>query len=202
LFAVAFLFPYKIYATPVDIRVLDKTKAGFQDVLVIVQSLPEKNEIFRMLTDANGNMPRHNFIPGLYRIIATCPYGPCETLVREILICQEDMKVDLILDLKPIINESWIYDPGSHLKIKILEADGSVSQGARIIVRDELALEEVWYITDTTGSAIVGMTASENSTVVVVTSNQLETRTLLKDEIRNLQRKHALLVIRLPAKGG
>jgi len=151
------------------------------------------------LTETNGNVPRHDLKPGLYRIIATCPYGPCVTVVREILVSQEIVKIDLIVKFKPIVNDFTIYDSGSHLRIKVLEANGSVSQGARIIVRDEFALEEHWYSTDINGVAIIGIAAGETSIIVVVTSNQLEAQTLLNDEIRNLQKKHTQLAIKLNA---
>jgi len=74
-----FLVCSQAAAAPLRLKVLDQTGAAFPDVLVIVKSLAGKGEIFRALTDQSGCVPERDLPAGLYRAIATCPYGICET---------------------------------------------------------------------------------------------------------------------------
>ena len=72
---------------PVTIRVEDASGAVTKEVLVIVQDLDHsEHEILRTLSDQSGNVPSLQLSPGLYRVIATAPYGIWETSVSEFLV--------------------------------------------------------------------------------------------------------------------
>ena len=76
-----------LFFSPTDkavVRVFDESGAGYPGILVIVQSLNNGDEIARLLTDSDGRTPEFLAGSGLYQVIATCPYAPCKTTVREV----------------------------------------------------------------------------------------------------------------------
>src|SRR5262245_16161710 len=88
-------------AVPLRVVMVDGTGAGFTDVLVIVRSLEDGKESFRALTDSSGIVPVHDLNPGLYRLIATCPYGICQTTVHEFLVKRDPIDLRLPLEVVP-----------------------------------------------------------------------------------------------------
>src|SRR5689334_20790240 len=68
------------------IKIVDANGDPFANVLIIVRSLDGKGEIGRYLTNGEGLTSKLQLDDdGLYRIIATCPYGLCQTTVREFI---------------------------------------------------------------------------------------------------------------------
>jgi hypothetical protein len=56
-------------------------------VLVIVQNLDaHEREVMRVLTDREGRVPAADLSSGLYRVIATAPYGTLQAKVDEFLV--------------------------------------------------------------------------------------------------------------------
>lgn len=79
---------------PVKIRVEDAVGAVIKDELVIVQDLDSReHEVLRALSDQEGNVPPLQLSPGLYRVIATAPYGVWQTSVREFLVGERPTEV-------------------------------------------------------------------------------------------------------------
>jgi hypothetical protein len=65
---------------PVKIRVEDPRGSAVKNDLVIIQDLNNRErEILRALSGENGNGPTLELPAGLYRVIATAPYGPWQT---------------------------------------------------------------------------------------------------------------------------
>ena len=86
------MFPVAISAATfsVTIKIEDETGDALKDELVIVQDLNnQEHEILRALSDKNGYVPPLELPSGLYRVIATAPYGLWETSVREFLVGQK-----------------------------------------------------------------------------------------------------------------
>jgi len=130
---------------------------------VIVQALDEgEHEVLRALTDLNGNVPKSDLRPGLYRVIATSPYGLWETEVREFLVKGEPDK-DVVLKVRPMpthgngdittVRTSWA-------NLHILRLDGQPASEARVLARDDKATRslERWYKTDKEGKARIELT--------------------------------------------
>jgi hypothetical protein len=137
-------------ASPVNLRVTDQTGAAFPDVLVIVKSLAGKGEIFRALTDQAGRAPERDLTAGLYRAIATCPYGICETRVTEFLVGDAPLELELKVDVSPTRGNVAIVGPSNQLKLDVLDAQGKPAIAA-VLVRDSNAEFEQWYKTNSEG---------------------------------------------------
>jgi hypothetical protein len=123
-------------AAPLRLRVMDQTGAAFQNVLVIVKSLAGKGEIFRALTDQAGGVPERNLPAGLYRAIATCPYGICETKVSEFLVGDTPVELEVKAGVSPTRGNVAMVGPSNRTRIQILDQTGqtralSGSAGAR-----------------------------------------------------------------------
>lgn len=161
---------------PVTVTVEDASGAPLKDELVILQDLTDReHEITRYLSDQNGHVPPFDLAPGLYRVIATAPYGSWETEVREFIVPQRPSgsgrPTDLVVKLKPMAT----HGQGDIVTLGTTRADilvelpnGRPAAGARILVRDTsatLSLER-WSVTDENGRATIELVG--NPTVVVV----------------------------------
>jgi hypothetical protein len=165
--------------TGVSLVVEDGSGAPIQNELVILQDLDDhEREICRALTDKNGEIPGLNLSAGLYRAIATAPYGLWRTRVREFLVSDVPVRLVLGVDAMPTHGYGDIVPVGArHVHLRVLTSDGHPVAGASVLVRDEVAtlyLEE-WYRTDLSGAVTID-TAAKPLVVVVVYGKTLVTR--------------------------
>jgi uncharacterized surface anchored protein len=166
-------------STQVDLVVQDSSGVALKDELVIVQDLHDKeHEVLRALTDKDGRIPTLDLQPGLYRAIATAPYGLWQTEVREFLVAEKPERLALMVRPMPTQGYGDIVTVGTkRKKLKILKTDGQAASGAEIHVRDRdatLHLER-WYKTNTQGETEIEI-VSEPTVVVIVFGDSVTTR--------------------------
>ena len=155
-------------AAQVTIHVTDPGGKALKDALVIVQDLQHQDhELFRALSDAQGNVPPHALSPGLYRAIGTYPYSPWQTDVREFLVRGDAVKVQLRL-LEADNLDSTAVSTGT-LTVHVLDADGKPAAGARVLVRDAEANpdSEHWGTTNPQGATTLELSLTPAVLVVV-----------------------------------
>ena len=185
-------------ASPLQLHAVDRTGAAFPNVLVIVKSLDGKGEIFRALTDAKGIVPSEELPAGLYRVIATCPYGICQTKVQEFYVGGDPVQLELTLDVvsSGTHGEGDVIEvgPSKRLKVQVTDDESRPVELARVIVRDSDAWHEEWYKTDSSGSATVKLPEG-SVTVVVASGGNLASRTLDSPAIDALWAKGATLLV-------
>jgi hypothetical protein len=165
-------------AISVTVSVQDASGAPANNVLVIVQDLDHpENEMIRGLTDSKGSIPNLNLSGGLYRAIATTPYGLWQTRIREFLVSDAPVRVVLTVDSVPTHGDGDIVLVGAaHVDLNVVNPDGSPAVGAAILARDReatLSLER-WYKTDRKGGVKVEVVAKP-LVVVVVSGKSLVT---------------------------
>jgi hypothetical protein len=182
-------------ASPVHLRVTDQTGAAFPDVLVIVKSLAGKGEIFRALTNQAGGAPERDLTAGLYRAIATCPYGICETRVTEFLVSDAPLELVLKVDVSPTRGNVAIVGPSNQLKLDVLDGQGKPAIAA-VLVRDSNAEFEQWYKTNSEGEVDVEPRGTM-TTFVVLYNGTLTTETISSESVQKLRSEGKKLVIRL-----
>jgi hypothetical protein len=164
---------------PVNIQVEDASGAAVKNELVIVQDLENhEREVLRVLSDLNGQVPQLDLKAGLYRAIATNPYGVWNTEVREFLVKQSPVK--LVLKVEPMGshgNGDIVTIGAPDAELQVLSADGQPARGATILARDkEASLHlERWYKTDANGMAKIELVDSP-TIVVVVYREQITTK--------------------------
>src|SRR5258708_22598753 len=158
-----------------------------KDLLVIVQDLDNhENEILRALTDRDGNVPPIKVRSGLYRVIATNPYGLWQTSVREVLVRGKPTQV--AITAKPMGthgNGDVVLTGAQHELLRFIGPDGQPAAGASILCRDReatLSLER-WYKADRSGEARIELVG--NPTVVVVQYDDVLFATELSDRDKN-----------------
>lgn len=183
-------------ASPVHLRVMDQSGAPFPDVLVIVKSLSGKGEIFRALTDRAGSVPERDLPTGLYRAIATCPYGICETKIREFLVGDIPVKLELKVDISPSRGNVALVGPSDSIRIEVLDAQGRPAPSAEVLVRDSNAEYEKWYKANGEGETDVEPLGN-TITFVVVYKGALSEDTLSMTAIEKLRAEGKKLVIQL-----
>jgi hypothetical protein len=176
------------------LRVEDAGGAPLKDELVIVQNLDDhEREMFRALTDRDGNVPVPDLKPGLYRAIATAPYGLWETEIREFFV-EDGHPFELVLYVQPMAthgNGDIVTIGLSEAELQVLDSAGSPVSGAWVVVRDRQATLylERWYQTNAKGLATIELVGSP--TVVVVAYQ----KTLATKEVSD---KVSSVVVRLP----
>jgi hypothetical protein len=170
----------------VKIRVEDPSVAVVKDELVIVQDLNNReHEILRALTDRDGNAPALELPSGLYRVIATAPYGLWETSVREFLVGKQSTEV--IVRVQPIPSHGYgdIWTIGTpRVQLQVIGPDGQPAKGAHILIRDRdatLSLKR-WYTADEKGVAKIEL-VSEPTVVVVIYGDVLLTSELAQHDL-------------------
>jgi hypothetical protein len=152
---VLLLFCQLATAAAVKFRVLDGSGAPVKDVLVIVQNLSEHEaELLRVLSDADGNGGGRDLQSGLYRVIATTPFGLWQTTIKEFVV--KSSPLELVLQIKPmpthgygdivVVGTTWV-------DVQVLRPDGRPASAAELLVRDRDATlyTERWYKTDAEG---------------------------------------------------
>lgn len=187
-----------VSAAPLHLDVVDKTGAAFPDVLVIVKSLEGKGEVFRALTDSKGAVLGRELPPGLYRVIATCPYGICETKVREFYVKDAPVQLQLTVDVSPTRGEGDVVEigPSRSLRVQLLGRDGKPARLASVLIRDSGAEHERWYKAGPDGSATVELPEGQ-ATVVVLYGEAITTKVLSTAAVTALIVKGEPLVIHL-----
>ncbi len=112
------------FAADVAVHTVDQNGAPFAGVLVIVKSLDGDGEIGRHLTDQNGVVAPLRLGSGLYRLIATCPYGACRTMAQEFF--GSAVGHDLTLRLRDAA--------GTKTRIQVLDPSGAPVPGVLVII--------------------------------------------------------------------
>ena len=157
-------------AARVAVKVEDASGAPIKNELVIVQDLNNRErEVLRALTDDAGNIQSFDLSPGLYRAIATAPYGLWQTKVSEFVIVQEPRNIILKVEPIPSHGSGDIVAVGTtRAELQVLNADGQPVIGANVLSRDSIASlsSEKWYTTNEHGIADVELL--EDPTVLVV----------------------------------
>lgn len=140
----------------VRVNTLDQTGVSFPNVLVVVKSLDTGEEKMRCLTAEDGSCAIAQLRSGLYRVIATCPYGTCGTVVREVIVPSappQESVVRIKLPMKPLLGPGITVAP--IIRIRIV-SNGKPVSGAEVIVRNtEATWDDERRITDTKGDVAV-----------------------------------------------
>ena len=140
-------------ASPVRIRVTDPAGAeGVARALVIVQALNGKGEVLRTLSDSNGSIPSMDLSAGVYRVIATYPYGYWFTQVREFVV--SDAVVDIELHMEGAVVEA-VQVPEVQIKVSVVDQMGKPAPDALVLGRDPAAKFNHWAKADEHGQAMV-----------------------------------------------
>lgn len=198
-YSVALLTALLLSAVPtarVLFRVEDPSGAALKNELIIVQNLDDhEREIFRGLTDKDGTVaPLEVRSGGLYRVIATAPYGLWQTAVREFLASGAPAEIVLSVAPNPTHGSGDVAVVGaSRLDLRILRSDGAPASGATVLARDRdatLYLER-YYKTNSQGKVRVEV-LSNPLIVVVVYGDILVTKEISKNE--------GTVLIRLPTR--
>jgi hypothetical protein len=156
-----FLFCQLAFATPVKFRIVDETGESVKGVLVVVQNLDNHEaELLRALSDTKGNVDGHELRPGVYRLIATTPYGLWRTTIKEFIV--KSASLELVIRLKPVPTHGYgdtVVVGTSWVDLQILRADGQAAADAKLLVRDKDATlyTERWYKADAQGRIKIEM---------------------------------------------
>jgi hypothetical protein len=160
-------------AAQVSVTAANPNGTPLKDALVIVQDLQHQDhELFRALTDEQGNIPVHTLSPGLYRAIGTYPYSHWQTDVREFLVNDTAVKVQLRLPQAESLDATTV-SIGT-LTVHVLDASGHPAAGARVLVRDADANpdSEHWGTTNAQGTTTLELSLTP-AVLVVVYRDQL-----------------------------
>ena len=155
----------------VTVSVQDGSGGPVKNDLVILQDLDDhEKEIVRALTDLDGRIPPLRLGPGLYRAIATAPYGLWQTRVSEFLV--QDIPVNLIVAVEPMPTHGAgdvVTVETKRTNLRIVAADGHPASGAIILAHDAYATPylERWYKADQFGKTEIEITADPQIIVVV-----------------------------------
>jgi len=170
------LLPLFAHAAPLRVVTVDQTGAGFPDVLVIVKPLEGSGESFRALSDKDGMIPTRDLPSGLYQLIATCPYGLCQTTVREFVVKKEPFDLKLPLAILPTSGNTVTIGHVEHRDVKVEDGDGKPIPSVPLLVRDAVAQNERWYTTGVNGTATIDLPPGAEATVVAVYRGGLVSR--------------------------
>jgi hypothetical protein len=169
-------------AATLRVKLVDQTGAGFNDVLVIVKSLEGRGEVFRALTNGAGSVPARELTPGLYRLIATCPYGICQTKVSEFLVSDRPVEIELTLKVLPTRGNGVTIRPSDRMGIQVVDTEGRAITAAEVLVRDSEAQNEHWYKTNSAGQVEVELPLG-NVTLIVLHNGRLKEETVTRASI-------------------
>jgi hypothetical protein len=159
--------------------------------LVIVRSLEGNGESFRALTDQAGAVPKQELAPGLYELIATCPYGVCQTAVREFIVASDPIHLKLPLKLVAIVNTVIVGDV-KHRKVIVQDRQGRPVASAQILVRDASAQHHKWYQTGAKGTVKIDLPPGDETTVVAIYQGRLASR-VVRRNVKNSGKKLVLI---------
>jgi len=185
------------HAESARLSALDPTGAPLGSVLVIVRSLEGRGEVFRALTASSGDVLVPDLAPGLYRVIATYPQGPWRTLVREFLVHDSRLEVQLEMGALPTKDELPV--ARRSMTLQCVDKEGVPVPGVAVLVRDAEASREAWYKTNSGGEADVdiGLLMGGPVTLVAVYQNRLTERTLSRNEVSAIAGKPQKVTLRV-----
>lgn len=167
-----------VQAVPFHVETVDETGAAFPDVLVIVRSLDGNGESFRALTDREGAVPKHELSPRLYQLIATCPYGICQTTLHEFMVAGDPIHFELPLKVVPTTGNIFITSPVQHRQVEVQDVEGRPLASAQILVRDAIAQYQKWYQTGANGIVTIDLPPGGETTVIAIYHGSLASRIL------------------------
>jgi hypothetical protein len=171
----------------VKIKVEDSSGAVVKDELVIIQDLNgREHEILRVLSDEYGIVPVLQLPPGLYRFIATNPYGEWQTKVLEFLVGQQSTEVTIRVEAMPTHGYGDIVTiDTTRVQLQVIGPDEKPASGAIILIRDRNATLylERWYKTDSNGVAKVEL-IGKPTVAVVVYGDILLTKELAQHDLK------------------
>ncbi len=169
----ALLYCLPCLAFPVQVTVSDSRGAPLSNALVILQDLThQERELTRVLTGREGKVAMPELGPGLYRVIVTYPYSQWQTAVREFLVRDKPVAIDL--RMSQTSSDDDLPVSIGQLTVRVLGANGALVVGARVLVRDAHAdpHSEHWGTTDTQGTVTLELTL-QPSAILVVDREQL-----------------------------
>lgn len=150
-----------------SIRAVFGRETPAPNVLVIVKSFVDGAETARYLTDARGQTPA---IPVkgdvLYQVIGTCPYGICNTVVREAFGSDLESGILLEVTVRATDSEGTVVGPTTAIALRSAQA-GRVAKVA-LLVRTLDAHHQRWYHTDEHGRAAVVLPSDPAVAVIIV----------------------------------
>jgi hypothetical protein len=165
----------------VTVKVQDASGAPLKDELVIIQALSgRQHEVARALTNDEGDVPQLQLNPGLYRAIATAPYGLWETEIREFVVT--DQSANIVLLVRPLPTSGFgdvVPVRASRAEVHVRDSNGVPVAGANVLVRDKNATlsSEASFATNQAGVANVLLPG--NPTIIVVyVGSKLATKTV------------------------
>jgi hypothetical protein len=127
---------------------------------------PGVGDVCRDLTRPDGSIPDVDIPPGLYEVIATYPYKPYRTRVRDFLAGARP--VGITLELEEIPDQRvFISTPVFDLRVRVLDDQSRPVPNARIIGRDPAAYQLAIATTDKDGRATVRI-PSEGAEVTTI----------------------------------
>ncbi|HEV3253102.1 MAG TPA: hypothetical protein VG033_01760 [Candidatus Acidoferrales bacterium] len=136
------------------------------------------------MSDRDGKAPTLELPSGLYRVIATAPYGLWETSVREFLVGKQSTEVILRVQPMPSHGYGDIVTLGTpRVQLQVIGPDGQPAKGALVLIRDRDATlhMERWYTADDKGIAKIEL-VSEPTVVVVIYGDVLLTSELAQHD--------------------
>jgi|SRR5580658_2804288 hypothetical protein len=144
-------------AANLKVTVKDGSGAALPDQLVIVCSLDESKEIFRVLSDKDGNAPEHDLVPGLYRLIVTDPYGAFQTVIKEFVVGFSPVLLDVKVPAAPthgfgdrVPVHTLDYVP-LRVRLWVVDGEGKPIPNASVLVRNLDLDFDHWYKTSVRG---------------------------------------------------
>jgi len=177
------------FAAPVSVIVNDTSGASCKDILIIIKSLETGKEQVRALSDAAGHIPRQEMKSGLYRLIATQPYGIWTTNVTEFWVGDKPIEVEV--SVSPMSTHGYgdvvFVNPGSKAdrfaEVRVLAPAGQPAAKARIFIRDarDTLATERYYLTDAEGRVRIDK-VGEPTVVIVEYKGIVKTVAIIPEE--------------------
>lgn len=187
------------HSVPLRIHVQDGGWEALKDQLVIVQPLENYGEIFRALTDENGNIAPRDLNSGFYRVIVTNPYGLWETRIQEFAITSEPET--LVLTVEPMPTHGFgdrvpiRSEPPRTLTVQFVDEGGKPVPDVQFLVRNEDLDFAAWYISDGKGMKKVEL-PDEPITLVALWKGSLTIRAFDNKFVDQLHGKHFVISLR------
>jgi hypothetical protein len=150
-----------------NIRAVFGEETPAPNVLVVIRSLANGTETGRYLTDVRGRVPAVSVESDvLYQVIGTCPYGMCETVVREAFGSALVRGMLLPVQVRATDFEGTMVGPTTTIVIR--SRQGAPVSKLSILVRTPDAHRQRFYYTDDRGRAAVILPSDPAAVVVIV----------------------------------
>jgi hypothetical protein len=173
------------FAAPVTVTVVDGSGAPAKDVLVIIQSLDtHQRDVTRKLTNEQGGIGTLELKAGLYRAIATTPYGLWRTAIREFIVSDAKVGLSITVEPEPTHGRGDVVTVGTATAdLQVLKPDGTPASGAEVLVRDRSATLylERWYRVDKDGRSRIELVGAPTIVVVLYEGKLISTQLTATD---------------------